>query len=295
MPNRSMKRGLRRSKPSLKNRRRAAHKTLGPVIDLVQHVPSDWWRGIFNSLYLKTDADYVCDANTTAREVDLALELLAITPTHRVLDLCCGQGRHTLELARRGFARVEGLDQSHYLIQKAKRDAKKAELPVVFSHGDARELGYAPDTFDIVLLLGNSFGYFEAAQDDLKVLKQVFRVLKPGGRLLIDVTDGCYQREHFQPRSWKWIGKNLIVCRERSLSLDGRLVSREIVMDTARGVIADQFYAERLYTRESLAKMLDNANLCEFTVQRQLSSESQWNQDLGMMEHRIIGTAVARK
>jgi len=60
------------------------------------------------------------------------------------------------------------------------------------------------------MLLGNSFGYFETIQDDMRVLKEVFRVLKPQGRVLIDVADGEYLRENFQARSWEWIDKNAL-------------------------------------------------------------------------------------
>jgi D-alanine-D-alanine ligase len=177
-----------------------------------------------------------------------------------------------------------------------KAQAKKEGLSIRFREGDARRLHYLPDTFDAVMLLGNSFGYFETVQDDLRVLKEIFRVLKPWGRFIIDVADGEYQREHFQPRSWEWIDKNLFVCRERSLALDGqRLISREVVTHVGKGVIVDQFYAERLYTRESLYELLKTAGFRDITFHGEFSSNSQRNQDLGMMEKRIVVTAVVRK
>ncbi len=271
-----------------------SRRVRGPVDDLAAHVPSDWWRRIFNALYLKTDADYVGDVQTTLQEVNLVLDLLRLAPEHRVLDLCCGQGRHSLELSRRGFGRVEGVDQSRFLIDKAKRDAKRERLRCKFSVGDARRLRYKPGTFDVVLLLGNSFGYFESATDDLKMLQEISRILKNGGRLLIDVANGDYLKDHFQPRSWKWIDRDLLVCRERALAKDGRLVAREIVVNIGKGVIADQFYAERLYTETSLAKIIQEAGMTRFSVQRKLSMPSERNQDLGMMEHRIIATAMKK-
>lgn len=271
-------------------------KPLGPVSNLEEYVRSDWWRCVFNSIYLKTDADVVDDQNITRKEVDYFSENLRLSPDDRILDLCCGQGRHSLELARRRFKYVDGLDRSHYLIQKAKAQAKKEGLSLKFREGDARTLPYQPDTFDIVMLLGNSFGYFETVQDDLRVLKEIFRVLKPWGRFIIDVADGEYQREHFQPRSWEWIDKNLFVCRERSLALDGqRLISREVVTHVGKGVIVDQFYAERLYTRESLYELLKTAGFSDISFHGEFSSNSQRNQDLGLMEKRIVVAAVVRK
>jgi D-alanine-D-alanine ligase len=144
-------------------------KPLGPVSNLEEHVRPDWWRCVFNSIYLKTDADVVDDQNITRKEVQYFSEILRLSPDDKILDLCCGQGRHSLELARRGFKDVEGLDRSHYFIQKAKAQAKKEGLSIRFREGDARRLPYPPDTFDAVMLLGNSFGYFETVQDDLMV------------------------------------------------------------------------------------------------------------------------------
>ncbi len=274
----------------------ATVKSLGPVHNLEEHVEPEWWRQIFNSIYLKTDGDVVDDPQLTSKEVDIFLGVLNLTPTDRILDLCCGQGRDSLELARRGFTNVEGLDRSHYLIQKAKAQAKKETLSVKFREGDARKLPYATDTFDAVMLLGNSFGYFETIEDDMRVLREIFRVLKPWGKVLIDAADGEYLRKKFQPRSWEWIDKNYFVCRERSLSLDKqRLISREVVTHVEKGVVADQFYAERLYARKGVKEILEKAGFTDVTIHGEMSSDSQRNQDLGMMEKRIILTSVVRK
>ncbi len=191
---------------------------LGPVTDLEQHVRPDWWSKIFNYLYLKTDGDVVDDSSITSSEIDSFLTILKPSSDDRILDLCCGQGRHSMELSRRNFQNVEGLDRSHYLIQKAKSIAKKEDLKVKFKEGDARKIPFSNDSFNIIMVLGNSFGYFDTIQDDLRVLKEVFRTLKPWGKLLIQVTDGEYLKEHFLPRSWEWIDKKHFVCRERSLS-----------------------------------------------------------------------------
>lgn len=271
-------------------------RSLGPVRNLEEHVPPDWWHRIFNGLYLKTDGDVVDDSKVTASEIDVIFESLNPDFQDRILDLCCGQGRHTLELARRGFRNVEGLDRSHYLIQRAKERAKNERLSIRFREGDARKLPFRPDDFEVVLILGNSFGYFETVQDDLRVLKEVRRVLKPWGKLLVDIADGDFLKGNFQSRSWEWIDKSLFVCRERSLSSDGeRLVSREVITHVTKGVIADQFYAERLYSRDSIARLLDEAGFSEVSLSGEISPESQRAQDLGMMERRIIVTAQVKK
>jgi D-alanine-D-alanine ligase len=232
-------------------------KPPGPVSNLEKYVKPDWWRYLFNPIYLKTDADVVNDQSITRSEVDLLIQILRLLPKDKILDLCCGHGRHSLELARRGFLNVDGLDFSHYLIQKAKKECLKECLNVKFKKGDARKLPYQPNTFDVVMLLGNSFGYFERPHDDMKVLREIYRVLRPCGRFLIDIADGEYLKEHFQPRSWEWIDNKYFACRERSLSQDKqRLITREIVNHVKKGVIVDQFYAERLILSTLFCKFL---------------------------------------
>jgi D-alanine-D-alanine ligase len=268
---------------------------LGPVEDLENYVQSDWWNHIFNSLYLKTDSDVVDDNDITRKEIDMFSNIVDLKKEDDVLDLCCGQGRHVLELSRRGF-KVEGLDRSRFLVQKAKATAKKENISVRFREGDARKLPFPPDTFEVVMMLGNSFGYFETVQDDLRILKEIFKVLKPWGRLLLDVTDGEYLKKNFQNRSWEWIDKKLFVCRERTLSVDEeRLISREIVTDVTKGIIADQFYAERLYTRDNLLKLFEKAGFSDTAIHGEISTSSARNQDLGMMERRIIITGKVKK
>ncbi|MBN1183035.1 MAG: methyltransferase domain-containing protein [Bacteroidales bacterium] len=275
---------------------RSKQPTFGPVENLEKYLQPDWWKRIFNSMYLKTDADVVEDKKITQEEVKLFIDILDLKNDSAILDLACGQGRHLNELARNGFKNLYGLDRSHFLIQKAKTTANSEGLSVNFKEGDARKLPYQTDAFDYVMILGNSFGYFESTDDDLKILKEVFRILKPNGKFLIDVADGEYLKTNFSPRSWEWIDKKHFVCRERTLAADNeRLISREVVTNTDKGVIVDQFYAERLYTPESIKTLFGRIGFKDITIHGQISPDSQRNQDLGMMERRLIVSAVVKK
>ncbi|TXT64073.1 MAG: D-alanine--D-alanine ligase [Promethearchaeota archaeon] len=272
------------------------HTTFGPIENLEEYVNTDWWKNLFNSNYLKTDGDVVNDPEITSHEVNLLINLLNLKENDRILDLCCGQGRHLIELSKRGFNHLYGLDQSSFLIRKAKSTALKEACAIRFKEGDARKLPYPLDYFDYVMILGNSFGYFESKQDDLKVLKEVRRVLKPYGTIFLDLTDGEYLAKNYSPRSWEWINKRFFVCRERSLSLDkDRLISREVITDVNQGVIADQFYAERLYTKEKIIELLKVATYLEPVFHGELSANSKKNQDLGMMEKRILVSSRVQK
>lgn len=284
-------------KESNRGKRSDKHsKSLGPVKNLEQYLSSDWWKGIFNAMYLKTDADVVEDPRITEKEVTLFQEILDLEEGDSILDLACGQGRHLIELANRGNYNLSGLDQSRYLIQRARNTAKEKKISINFKEGDVRKLPFAADSFDYVTILGNSFGYFETHEEDIKILKEIFRVLKPGGKVLLDIADGTYLRKNFTPRSWEWLDENHFVCRERSLAKDNeRLISREIVTHSEKGVIVDQFYAERLYTKEQLSSLIEEVDFQEVTFHGNLKPDSLRDQDLGMMEQRFILTAKAVK
>ena len=272
----------------------AAPRTVGPVPDLERHLPSDWWKSLFNSIYLKTDGDVVENYNNTVQDVDLLIRSARLEKTDRILDLCCGQGRHSLELARRGFGFVTGVDRSRYLIRLARKRAKSAGLSVAFHEGEARKFRLPESSFDCVALMGNSFGYFDREEDDVVVLEAVKRVLRSGGTVALDLTDGEWLKKNYERRSWEWIDQNHFVCRERSLTEDGsRLVSREVVVHAERGVIVDQFYAERLYTREQSQELLDRLGFTGIRCHGTVSTESDRNQDLGMMAQRNFLTAQA--
>ncbi|KAI9168105.1 hypothetical protein H9P43_007476 [Blastocladiella emersonii ATCC 22665] len=250
----------------------------GRVANLESNVPPAWWSHVFDHVYLKTDGDVVEDPEITRSEVDMlesypylaavfkrgSASAAASSPTPpRVLDLCCGQGRHALELARR-YPRLEiyGYDQSAFLIDLARQRARDQGVAdrCRFAVGDCRHLPFPADAFDLVLIMGNSFGYFTSSASDLLVLRECHRVSKPHAYLVLDLTDGHYQKHHFSPRTWEWIDDDTFVCRERQLAKDGKsLVSREVVTDVTKGVVRDQFYAERLYELDEVEMLMEMA------------------------------------
>jgi D-alanine-D-alanine ligase len=283
------------SKAKRPKRTATMRTSLGPVADLESHLPPEWWRKLFNALYVKTDGDVVENNENTRREVDFIVSAAAVQPaTSHILDLCCGQGRHCIELARRGFRNVTGVDRSRYLIRLARKRAQNEGLQVVFKEGDARTPRLSEASFDCVAIMGNSFGYFSNKQDDEKVLATVGKLLRPSGQLVLDITDGAYMAEHFDRRSWEWIDEHHFVCRERSISQDReRLISREVIVHDEMGVIADQFYAERLYTRDGIQRLLDKCGFRNIRHHGTAEAVSDRDQDLGMMARRLLLTADA--
>jgi D-alanine-D-alanine ligase len=179
-------------------------------------------------------------------------------------------------------------------VRLAKKRAQGEGLQVLFKEGDARNPRLPESSVDCVAIMGNSFGYFSNKQDDEKVLTAVGKILRPSGQLVLDITDGSHMHEHFEKRSWEWIDEHHFVCRERSISQDGeRLISREVIVHDEMGVIADQFYAERLYTRESIAKLLEKTGFRNVRHHGHAEAHSDRDQDLGMMARRLLLSADA--
>lgn len=283
------------SHPSPKKDAFGAPRTLGPVSDLERHLPEQWWKTLFNSLYLRTDGDVVENQENAKIDVDLLERATGIKPTDTLLDVCCGQGRHCLELASRGYRYINGVDRSRYLIRLARKRARDHHFEGIrFSEGDARTLRFPAQSKDCVFIMGNSFGYFERAEDDIVVLEGVRRILKPGGTFVLDIVDGEWMAQNFEARSWEWIDQQHFVNRERTLSEDKkRIITREVVTNSEMGVLADQFYAERIYKFEEISSLLEKVGFRDVVLHDKIKSLSTREQDLGMMAHRMFLSAQA--
>jgi len=144
----------------------------------------NWWQTMFDQRYLDTYLGGLTNERTN-KEVDFYIKAAELDASDEILDLACGHGRHSIELAKRGFAHVTGSDYSDVFISKAVIDAKQADVKVSFVQGDMKELPYTNE-FDVVLLLFTAFGYFDD-KTNRDVLRQIYDSLKPGGRFLIDV------------------------------------------------------------------------------------------------------------
>lgn len=144
---------------------------------------ANWFQTFFDGLAVELWSEVV-KIMPTAAEVDYIEKNLSLTRGAKVLDVPCGSGRHSVELARRGFD-VVGVDLSRETIEAARKAAKDAGAPVDFRLADMREIS---GSFDAAICMGNSFGYLPHPEM-ARFNAALHGALKPGGRFLLQL--GC--------------------------------------------------------------------------------------------------------
>ena len=249
-------------------------------------VDDNWWQELFDEIYLLTDARSVCDEKLTRQEVDFLVEALELDKSASILDLCGGHGRHSLELSRRGFQNVTVLDYSRYLVELGGKRAKEEGLDTIFIQGDARNTGLSGQSFQFIIIMASSFGYFVNEDENKKILNETFRLLIPGGTLMFDLPDRDYVLQNFTPFSSHKVNEELTVNRERELG-DDIIYSRETVRSKKWGNIRDRTYCTRLYSPEKISDLLSSAGFSSVSCKKDFMNREAEG-DYGCMTNRMI-------
>jgi SAM-dependent methyltransferase len=216
----------------------------------------DLWRDIYPVLFGKERWE------RTAQGVDLLLSLVPIPSGGRVLDLCCGPGRHSLELARRGF-RPTGVDRTASYIEEARERAEAEGLQIELVLEDMRRFRRA-SSFDAALNLFTSFGYFEDPADDARVVENLEASLVPGGVLVMDLMSKEICARIFRERDWSWIdsAQRTRMLEERSVSPDWGMMQNTWTLIGPAGEREIRF-SHRLYAGTELAALLERAGFAD--------------------------------
>jgi SAM-dependent methyltransferase len=192
-------------------------------------------------------------------EVANIISLLKISPGASILDLCCGPGRHSLQLARAGFS-VTGVDRTKTYLQKARNQAEKEGLKVEFVQDDMRTF-CRPNAFDAVINLFTSFGYFEDMDDDRRVATNVYNSLKDKGVFLVDTMGKEVLARIFRERDWYELNDTVVLQEHKVCANWSWMENRWIMIKD--GGIEEYKISHRLYSAVELAALLKD---CGFTA-----------------------------
>ncbi len=113
----------------------------------------------------------------------------------RILDIGCGTGRHSIELARRGYT-VTGVDLSGSMLRKAIEKAHSQNLQVDFRQGDARSLPFTAEFDAALMLCEGSFPLMETDEMNYQILQSAHAALKPGGKFIFTTLNGLFPLFH---------------------------------------------------------------------------------------------------
>jgi SAM-dependent methyltransferase len=193
-------------------------------------------------------------------DADLVEQALALDRDEHLLDVPCGHGRVANRLAERGY-RVTGVDRSTGFLDRARADAAERGVDVAYRRGDMRELPVADDSVDGAFSLFTSFGYFDDA-DNRRVLEEAKRVLRPGGRFLIEMVHQLGVVADFESATVSRAGpgdRDVLLDEHAFDAAEGRVyVERTAFVDGGRH---ESTYSVRLYTAPELRERFEAAGL----------------------------------
>jgi len=187
-----------------------------------------------------------------SEEISQVLDLIPIRGSGQVLDLCCGPGRHALELARRGYS-VTGIDLTEAYVEKARALAERQRLQAEFTQCDMRDLEFEL-RYDLALNMFTSFGYFERVEDDYRVASKVERALLPGGSFLIEMIGKEVAARHFRAQERIEKGGVVVLEEKKVLGAWERIWFRRTVI--CRGKTSTYVASHRLYSGCELKELL---------------------------------------
>lgn len=210
------------------------------------------WDAFFSDFYLRAYAADERDAEAGAQAL-AAARLAGCPDGGDVLDVPCGFGRHSIPLAEAGY-RVTGVDRSQVLIDEARRRGTGPS----FVQADYRELPFADASFDAALCLFTSLGYLGDAEDT-RALTEIHRVLRPGGRLVIETSHRDLLVTRWSDDSWQLLGEGRLLLEQRTFDPGAGIAQSTQTLIESDGVRESRTWSLRAYTATELLAMVDRA------------------------------------
>ena len=215
----------------------------------------DWTVGFFDDPYVQLFP--FADAAQTEKEIDALVELLPPPPA-RLLDVACGQGRHAIRLARRGF-QVVGIDTSASFLAEARAAAAESRADVDFVQLDMRDLAFEHE-FDAALGLFTSWGYFDD-ETNQEVLNRIARSLRPDGRVIVDLIHRDWLMRVYEPKDWVELADGAFAVADRTFDSVTGVNTVTHRWRTPTGELRERQHRLRIYTATEVGRMLRHAGL----------------------------------
>ncbi|MCK4527303.1 class I SAM-dependent methyltransferase [candidate division WOR-3 bacterium] len=228
---------------------------------------SEWWKKFFKGTWQQVQP--LCRSpEQTQKEADFIESVLKIQPPAEILDVPCGEGRLTVELASRGY-RMSGIDINEVFLEDAREKADKRGLDIAWHQGDMRKVPWE-DKFDAAFCMWGSFGYFDGV-GDLEFIKVVSCSLKNGGSFLLDIPVVETLFPKYQSKGWSTIG-DVIVLEDRCFDhTTGRL---EVDWTFIRQKEQETYHSSiRIYTYREVVNQLNQNGFEHFEAFGSLKEE----------------------
>ena len=198
----------------------------------------------------------------TPDEVDSILKMTGLSRESEVLDCCCGMGRHTIELASRGY-RMTGVDLSKGYLKKAKAAAESRNVQVDWRRMNVIDLDYSR-RFDGIINMFTSFGYFDNPDDDLVMLKKLHASLKEGGTLFMEMWGKEVLARDFEERVW-FERDGIKIMLEYSIDLSWtELHNRWLFYQD--GKMTEYAFHHRIFSAAEMAQLLGQAGFHQVDI-----------------------------
>jgi SAM-dependent methyltransferase len=225
---------------------------------------SAWYVDFFRDDYLNVYG-HTFTEERAEKEAAFVASALGLKPGARVLDLCCGQGRHSVQLAKRGL-RVTGLDLNREYLELARRAAGASNVAVEIVAADMRKIPFE-NNFDAIVNMYSSFGYLESEAEDLRVLESAAKALRSGGQLLLDMLNREWAVANYIQNDWHSGADGTLYVERRDLDLaTSRMHVHFIVIDPSGNRRESVGHIIRLYTLTEMTRLLESVGLSVIAV-----------------------------
>lgn len=221
----------------------------------VWHEDADFWETVQSFVFPPEQIE------KATGQIERLLSLLDLPPDAHVADVPCGVGRHAVELAQRDF-HVTAVDATAPYLARARDYAADEAVEVEFVHEDMREFR-RPESFDAILNLYTSFGYFEEREDDERTARNFYESLAAGGTLVMSLTSKETLPKKFEKRTWEE-RNGCYMLEEHDISDDWSwMENRWIIVDDS---VKEFTVSHRLYSAFELSELLERVGFDAVSV-----------------------------